>query len=69
MRDRWRTAFAPARGGVAGIAMTGGDFADASARDYSPERAAQLSCCNAAGFRHFRNGSEPILSRPDQDQA
>jgi hypothetical protein len=28
-------------------------FADASARDYSPDRAAQRSCCDAAGFRHF----------------
>jgi len=23
------------------------------ARDYLPERAAQASCCDAAGFRHF----------------
>jgi hypothetical protein len=46
----------------------GGDFAEALARDYSPERAAQASCCDAAGFRHF-HGDEPILSRPDQDQA
>jgi hypothetical protein len=46
----------------------GGDFAEALTRDYSPERAAQASCCDAAGFRHF-HGDEPILSRPDQDQA
>jgi hypothetical protein len=44
------------------------NVAEASARDYSPERAAQ-PCCNAAGFRHFRDGNKPILSRPDQDQA
>jgi hypothetical protein len=40
-----------------------------SARNYSPERAAQPSGCNAAGFRHFRDGNEPILSPARQDQA
>jgi hypothetical protein len=45
------------------------DFAKARARDHSPEHAAQLSGRDAAGFRHFRDGNEPILSRPDQDQA
>jgi hypothetical protein len=45
------------------------DLAKARARDYSPEHAAQLSGCGAAEFRHFRDGNEPILSRPDQDQA
>jgi len=46
----------------------GGDFAAASARNYSPERAAQL-CCDAAGFRHFamatnRSCSGQIKIRP-----
>jgi hypothetical protein len=41
----------------------------ASARNNSPERAAQPSGCNAAGFRHFAMAIEPTLSRPDQDQA
>jgi hypothetical protein len=40
--------------GVADMVMTVVEtLRKASARNYSPERAAQPSGCNAAGFRHF----------------